>query len=183
MAASRHHHEVGCAGRLSRRGIGPRPPWRCVDQRHVATEAGEPLQFGADLADRATQYRRLRRAAPLPPIHGRQLGIEVDHGHVAPLLYGRNGEVQGERGFPAATLGVDDCDGVHAALSVLGALAVRTVHTTIVGAGAPFLEARRPPPALVPLSLAVVHGSGGGAAWLKKRRHASGCPRPRNESS
>ena len=35
------------------------------------TGSGEPLQFGAELADRTAKYYRLRQAAPLAPVYGR----------------------------------------------------------------------------------------------------------------
>ena len=45
-------------------------------------------------------------------------GLELPHYDVAPLLYGRNRKVQGERGFPGATLGVADCNRSHGSLLV-----------------------------------------------------------------
>ena len=91
---------VGQLGRGKRRVVGAYPcPRRRVDDRHVRTEAGDPLQLGTDPADRACQYHRLRRAAPLAPVHGRKLWIEVCHGHVVTLLHRGDGEMQGRAWF------------------------------------------------------------------------------------
>ena len=106
----------------------------------VRTEAGDPLQLGTDPADRARHYRyhRITRAAPLAPIHGRKLGIEVDHGDIVTLLYRGDGKVNDQRGFPGAPLRVADCNRSHG--SPHGSACAHTdrvqlAHTTIIGVG------------------------------------------------
>ena len=129
-----HHQEVSHPGRLPRRSVGTRPPRRCVDQHHVRTEAGDPLQLGAELADRARPITagsgELRRWLQFTAV---SCGSRCEHGDVVTILNGGNRKVQGEGSLAAATLRVDDRNGLHAVLPVLGALTARSVHTSIVG--------------------------------------------------
>ena len=77
---------------------------RCVEVHHVRTGAGDPLPLGTKPAWRCCQYHRRRGSATLTPPGGRTLRVKVQHRDVAALLYVRNGEVKGERGFPGAPL-------------------------------------------------------------------------------
>ena len=45
------------------------------------------------------QCPAIARAAPLAPVHGRKLWIEVCHGHVVTLLHRGDGEMQGRAWF------------------------------------------------------------------------------------
>ena len=52
-------------------------------------------------------------AAAVGPVGGGSLGIEVDHGGVAPGLGGSDGQVQGQGGFPGTAFLADDGNGFH----------------------------------------------------------------------
>lgn len=102
--------QVGRPGGFERRTVGM---GRGVKVEHLASGLAHAADFIMQAPGVSRQYDRQLGAAAVGPVGRRCLGIEVDHGRVAPGRGGSDSEVQGLGGFPGTAFLADDCNGFH----------------------------------------------------------------------
>ena len=102
--------QVGRPGSFQRGAVGM---GRGVQAEHFTAHFPNSSDFMRQAPGVSGENDRQLGIAAVRPIRSGSLGIEVDHGRVAPGRGGSEGQMQGESGFPRTAFLAADGDGFH----------------------------------------------------------------------
>ena len=104
-------HQVGRARNFERGAVGV---GRGVEVEQIDAGRQRPIQLGTQAARRGRQDGGACRLAAVGPMRGAGLRVEVDDRGVSASLDRRDGQMEGERRFPAPAFLADKGDRAHA---------------------------------------------------------------------